>query len=55
MHGFFADTKAKTLRFDVVLSFEIDSKEGLRIVMEEVKEICPDYQITVTPDVDLSD
>lgn len=55
VHGFFADTEAKTLRFDVVMSFDIDPKEGLRTVIKEVQELYPDYHVTVTPDVDISD
>ena len=55
LHGFYADTGAKTMRFDVVLSFEIDRKEALGIIAREVKELYPDYSIQIVPDVDLTD
>ena len=55
MHGFFVDTEKKTMRFDVVMSFDISPKEGLCTVMEEVQKLYPDYQLMVTPDVDVSD
>ena len=55
MHGFYADTHDKVMRFDVVLSFDIDPAEGLRTILEEVKQQYPDYQVVVTPDVDVSD
>lgn len=55
LHGFYADTQQKTVRFDVVMSFDIDSKEGLKILSEELTAAYPDYTIHITPDVDISD
>ncbi len=55
MHGFYADTEAKSMRFDVVFSFDIDPKEGLRILTEEVQKLYPEYRIMITPDVDITD
>ncbi|MBR4632868.1 MAG: cation transporter [Elusimicrobia bacterium] len=55
MHGFYADMAAKLIRFDIVMSFEIEAKEGLEIVMKEITELYPDYNITIAPDVDISD
>lgn len=54
MHGFYVDVEAKELTFDVVLSFEITSKEALPILYNEIREIYPDYKIVITPDVDIS-
>ena len=54
MHGFYADVSAKEMTFDVVLSFEIDAKEAVAILYGELKETFPDYNIAVTPDVDVS-
>ena len=54
-HGFYADIDKKTLRFDAVMSFDIDPKEGLEILHREIREKYPDYQITIAPDVDLAD
>lgn len=55
VHGFYLDTKKKDMRFDVVMSFDIDSKDGLKQICEEVSAMYPDYQLTITPDLDLSD
>ena len=55
LHGFYADTEAKTLRFDVVLSFDIDRQEALKILCEEVQALCPDYTLTIVPDTDITD
>ena len=55
MHGFYVDTEKKTMRFDVVMSFDIDPKEGLSIICREVQELYPEYQLAIVPDVDLSD
>lgn len=55
MHGFYIDTKAKTMRFDMVISFDITPKEALEEVCREVKEAFPDYTIEITPDRDISD
>ena len=55
MHGFYADTANKILRFDVVMSFDIDSRVGLEILYKDIKAMYPDYEITITPDLDLTD
>ena len=54
-HGFYVDVKKKSLRFDVVMSFEIDPKDGLDTLYKEVREAYPDYDIYIAPDVDVSD
>jgi cation diffusion facilitator family transporter len=55
LHGFYADTKAKTLRFDVVMSFDIKPREGIEILSRDMKKLFPDYTVQITPDVDISD
>ena len=55
MHGFYADLQSKKIRFDVVLSFEIDAHEGVKKMIEDLKKDFPDYEFVVTPDVDVSD
>lgn len=55
MHGFYADIEEKAARFDVVLSFDIDRKEALSTLYDEVCALYPDYRIMITPDVDVSD
>ncbi len=55
LHGFHADTAAKTLRFDVVMSFDIKPEEGLATLYGEVHSAFPDYTIHIVPDVDTAD
>ena len=54
-HGFYADTKEKTIRFDVVISFDIDHKEATNILHGETCSMYPDYNIMIVPDVDIID
>ena len=55
MHGFYADTEKKTIRFDVVISFDIESKDTMEILNKEVGDLYPSYEITIIPDVDVTD
>lgn len=54
-HGFYLDETAKTMRFDVVMSFDIPHQEGVQILQAEISAAYPDYTIQIIPDVDLSD
>ena len=54
-HGFYVDTVAKEMRFDVVMSFDIPATEGLEILHTEMQQAYPDYKIQIVPDVDISD
>ena len=53
-HGFYVDMQAKEMTFDVVMSFDIQPKEGLKILYEELCQAYPDYKIMIAPDVDTS-
>ena len=55
MHGFFVDTENKKMRFDTVLSFDIESGEAMEILCKEVGEAFPDYELMIVPDMDISD
>ena len=55
MHGFYVDTEKKSMRCDVVMSFDVDVKEGLQTLCGEVQAAYPDYQVYIQPDVDVSD
>ena len=55
LHGFYADLEEKTIRFDVVMSFDIDPKEGLFTLRKEIEAKYPEYSIHIAPDVDISD
>ena len=55
MHGFYADTEQKTIRFDVVVSFDADRKEALETLCSEVTALYPEYEVLIVPDVDVAD
>lgn len=54
VHGFYLDVEAKEMSFDVVMTFDIQPREGLAIVREEIGRAYPDYQLDITADVDVS-
>ena len=55
MHGFFVDTEEKMMRFDVVVSFDIEHREAHDIMIQEVRNLYPDYEIQIITDVDVAD
>ncbi len=52
MHGFYVDTEIKTIRFDVVISFDVDRAESLGILTDEIQSLYPDYSLQIIPDID---
>ena len=55
VHGFHADCVSKEIRFDVVISFEVDKKEALKSLYEEITAMYPEYFVEIVPDVDATD
>jgi len=55
MHGFYLEEEKKHMRFDVVFSFDIDPKDGLASLYDEISQAYPDYAVVIVPDVDVSD
>jgi len=55
LHGFYVDIEQKKMRFDVVLSFDIDRDNALEILSKEVQSAYPDYEIKIIPDIDIAD
>lgn len=55
LHGFFVEVDKKQMRFDVVMSFDIDWDEGRDILQKEVNELYPDYEVQIVSDIDISD
>lgn len=53
LHGFYADIENKTMRFDVVVSFDIERAEALNILTKEVGAIYPDYNLQIVADIDV--
>ena len=52
MHGFYVDTENKTMRFDVVVSFDVDRTEAMQTLTKEVRELYPDYALQIVSDID---
>ncbi len=55
IHGFHVNINEKKMRFDVVVSFDVDSAEAQKKVHEQVAKAYPEYEITVIADLDLTD
>ena len=55
VHGFYADTENKTIRFDVVTTFDITGRESVEILTKEIGEMYPGYELQIAHDVDVSD
>ncbi|MBO5986012.1 MAG: cation transporter [Lachnospiraceae bacterium] len=55
MHGFYADVENKTIRFDVVISFNVDRKEALEKLYADVHALYPEFEIVIAPDIDVTD
>ena len=56
MHGFYLDKAEKTLRFDIVVSFDAkDRRSVYREVCEAVQKEYPDYTLQVAMDMDFSE
>ena len=55
MHGFYVDKVNKDMRFDVVMTFDINHSEGVAILIEELKKVFPEYKITINADIDVSE
>ena len=55
IHGFHANPETKELRFDVVVSFDVDAHEALDSLQKEVEAIAPGYKVFIARDVDLAD
>lgn len=55
LHGFYTDSSRKTMRFDVVISFDIRPAEAVSVLHEELSAAYPEYDIVITTDLDLSE
>ena len=55
MQRLYVDIVNKTMRFDAVVSFDIDHKEAIEILHEELQKLYPDYTIQIIADIDVTD
>lgn len=52
LHGFYADIENKSIRFDAVVSFDVEKAEAVDILTKEVHAMFPDYELHIIPDID---
>lgn len=55
MHGFYIDKVKKEMRFDTVITFDIEPKEAVQILVTKINEVFPDYSVSINPDIDVSE
>ncbi len=56
MHGFYMDKEKKTMRFDIVISFDAtDRKSEYQGIFDDVQKAYPDYQLQLAMDTDFSE
>ena len=56
MHGFYMDKEEKTMRFDIVVSFNApDRKAVYKAVVDDVQNAFPDYQLQIAMDTDFAE
>lgn len=55
MHGFYLEEKKKIINLDVVINFDIEHEEALKILYDEIGQVYPDYELQIVTDIDLID
>ena len=56
LHGFYLDEEAKTIKFDIVMTFEAEDRQAeFREICGKVREMYPDYKVFINLDDDISD
>lgn len=55
VHGFQVDLEEKNIRFDAVIGFDRNPEEGRAILTEDAQILYPDFTVSVTPDMDITD
>jgi hypothetical protein len=56
MHGFYLDHERKTIKFDIVMTFEAEDRQAeFKEICGRVQEMYPDYRVFINLDDDISD
>ena len=55
VHGFYVDFEEKRIRFDAVMSFDVDGREAAAKIKNEIENMYKGFNVDVTADIDLSD
>lgn len=54
IHGFYADTAAKSINMDIILDFELeDRKKIFDEIRNEIQKAYPDYKLNMAMDIDI--
>ena len=55
MHGFFMDKDEKSIRFDMVVSFDVPDRAELHsAVVDDILKSYPDYSLQIAMDTDFT-
>ena len=56
MHGFYLDKEKKSIRFDIVISFDAKDRSALyHRIIEKVQNEYPDYSLQIAMDTDFTE
>ncbi len=56
MHGFYLDKTARTLRFDIIISYDAKNRRAqYKEIVQKVKAAFPDYDVEIVLDFDISE
>ena len=56
LHGFYVNEVKKTIRFDVIISFDAKDRDAVyQHIVNEISELYPDYKLLVELDTDFSE
>lgn len=55
IHGFYFDKQKNSISLDVVISFDIEHSDALRILKEEIGKTYPYYELQIVTDIDVTD
>ena len=56
MHGFYLDRTEKTIKFDIIISFDAKNRHQIyKEILKEISEAYPEYDLQIQLDSDISD
>ena len=55
IHGFYFDKQKNSISFDVVINFDIEHSDALKILKEEIGKTYPYYELQIVTDIDVTD
>lgn len=56
LHGFFLDREEQSMRFDIIIDFNIKDRDPIyHHILEEIRELYPEYTVHIQMDMDFTD